>query len=158
MLEIGNVAKNCNWVEDLGYCRKSICIMGSHEPSFKTLGHGRLVCPLSCCCIKSIFTNTELFNFSPLFFLDDFLLKTVTFDTLIFFSLHFQYLPPTAIETGERLTKLREEMINNSISAYIVPPGDSHQVRNAFQQQGFGLDAFKIQNKQNDICFAKIQA
>ncbi|XP_072017516.1 xaa-Pro aminopeptidase 1-like [Amphiura filiformis] len=37
------------------------------------------------------------------------------------------YLPPTAIETGERLKNLRTEMTALGLSAYLVPPGDSHQ-------------------------------
>ncbi|XP_072018564.1 xaa-Pro aminopeptidase 1-like [Amphiura filiformis] len=37
------------------------------------------------------------------------------------------YLPPTAIETGERLQVLREQMTSNNLAAYIVPSEDAHQ-------------------------------
>ncbi|XP_072019583.1 xaa-Pro aminopeptidase 1-like isoform X1 [Amphiura filiformis] len=37
------------------------------------------------------------------------------------------YLPPTAIETGERLKNLREQMTSNNLAAYIIPSEDAHQ-------------------------------
>ncbi len=42
---------------------------------------------------------------------------------------YLQYLPPTVIETGERLAALRTVMTNEGIQAYIIPTEDSHQVR-----------------------------
>ncbi|XP_018419397.1 PREDICTED: xaa-Pro aminopeptidase 2-like [Nanorana parkeri] len=39
------------------------------------------------------------------------------------------YIPPTAKISTEDLNKLRQEMRNHNISAYIIPPTDPHLVR-----------------------------
>ncbi len=42
--------------------------------------------------------------------------------------LSFQYIPPTAIDTTERLKNLRQLMTENNLKAYIVPSEDAHLV------------------------------